>query len=206
MHLRKLTMSDVAFTVRAEFDESYSHAEVRGSFATDDDAADDAQAAEIEARVGRGDETAWCGVIVTARWGMHEADDATWGVTLGENETADDYAKENGMFESALHELNRQLERACEPKVVGMVATKYLGPTDSRVSRVKATNVNTGKKAYVPWDPALTEEDNHVAAAWKLMRCPPSHRSSVAGGGYMFAHERRLDSDGEEISYPTEES
>lgn len=206
MFLRKLTRADVTFTVRTEFDDSYSDAAVRGSFATDDPDADREQADEIVRRVGRGDEMAWCGVIVTARWGSHTADDAVWGVTLGGNETADSYAKDNGMFDEALHALNEQLRRECEPKVCGMVATKYLGPTDSRGSRVKATNVNTRKSVTIAWDHALDSEANHIAAAWKLMGAPPSHRSAVDGGGYMFAFASRYDADGEPVTYPTDES
>ncbi|WGM47666.1 hypothetical protein KOAAANKH_02548 [Brevundimonas sp. NIBR10] len=43
------------------------------------------------------------------------------------------------------------------------VRTKFMGPTNHRGSRVKATTV-TGKSVTLDWDHALNSGDNHAAA------------------------------------------
>ena len=47
------------------------------------------------------------------------------------------------------------------------IVTKYLGPTNTRGARVKAT-CDAGS-VTVAWDYALNEEDNHNAAARALI-------------------------------------
>jgi len=47
------------------------------------------------------------------------------------------------------------------------VETKYLGPTDTKGSRVKATA--PAGSIIVSWDYALNTEDNHIAAAKALV-------------------------------------
>lgn len=46
----------------------------------------------------------------------------------------------------------------------GVVTTRFLGPTDHRGSRVKATS-GSGKTITVGWDHALSITENHAAAA-----------------------------------------
>jgi hypothetical protein len=45
-----------------------------------------------------------------------------------------------------------------------IIRTKYIGPTNFRGSRVKASTV-TGKTVTIPWDYALNIDGNHRAAA-----------------------------------------
>lgn len=47
------------------------------------------------------------------------------------------------------------------------ILTRYLGPTDTRGSRVKAT-AGGGSSVMVPWDHSLNADDNHAAAAAAL--------------------------------------
>lgn len=49
------------------------------------------------------------------------------------------------------------------------VSTKYIGPTNSRESRCKAT-ASGGASLTIIWDDALNTEDNHRAAAAALIR------------------------------------
>ena len=46
------------------------------------------------------------------------------------------------------------------------IRTRYLGPTDTRGSRVRATCV--GRSVVVPWDHGTDSHGNHRAAAVKL--------------------------------------
>lgn len=55
------------------------------------------------------------------------------------------------------------------------IETKYLGPTNSRGARVKATC--QAKSATVSWDYALNSQGNHEAAALALVH------SMIAKGG-----------------------
>ena len=50
------------------------------------------------------------------------------------------------------------------------IYTKYLGPTDTRGSRVRATTASGGKDETLTrsWDSAGESTDNHVAAAREL--------------------------------------
>lgn len=77
------------------------------------------------------------------------------------------------------------------------IVTKYLGPTNHRGSRIKAT-CEAGS-ITVPYDHALSGEGNHCAAAHALIRqlgwgdgvAPltgtPSHvGGGLPGGGYCF--------------------
>jgi len=75
------------------------------------------------------------------------------------------------------------------------IVTKYLGPTDYRGSRVKAT-AQAGSMT-VPWDHALDPAENHRAAAFALAKRlgwarDPSWRTDWHGGalpndtGYAF--------------------
>lgn len=53
-----------------------------------------------------------------------------------------------------------------------VIITRYLGPTDHRSSRVKATHKRDSEitwQAVVSWDHALDSEANHEAAAQQLL-------------------------------------
>lgn len=56
-------------------------------------------------------------------------------------------------------------------KSTGRVAiqTKYLGPTNSRGSRIKAERADGGESVTVPYDYALSTSDNHAAAIQALV-------------------------------------
>lgn len=106
MKVPKLRRPDVTFTVTCEPDECATESNIRGSFASGDDALDKADADSIIERLRRDDTTAWCGIIVKAEWQGLEAEDSVWGATLGESdESPEDYAEENGMLDEAYSRL-----------------------------------------------------------------------------------------------------
>lgn len=47
--------------------------------------------------------------------------------------------------------------------------TKYIGPTNYRVARIKATNVTSGKSVVIPWEDGKSASENHEAAARKAL-------------------------------------
>lgn len=69
-----------------------------------------------------------------------------------------------------------------------MITTKYIGPTNFRGSRVKATSASAS--ITLPWDPALNPSDNHDRAARALAEKLDLHgewyRAAVDGGGYAY--------------------
>lgn len=77
------------------------------------------------------------------------------------------------------------------PKIVRMCKTVYYGPTDHHGSRIRATHMTTKKTATVPYDPALGQEDNHIAAAVKVLGGHPEFGTCVDGGGYIFGLDPR---------------
>lgn len=83
--------------------------------------------------------------------------------------------------------------KTMKPQPCRMIQTTYKGPTDYRVPRVIARNINTGTRVTVPWNHALDDWENHLAAAQALLKPEPSWRicsySSTKGGGFVFATE-----------------
>jgi len=88
-----------------------------------------------------------------------------------------------------------------KPEVIigGIVITKYLGPTNHRGSRVKATS-GAGRTVTVSWDSELDSHDNHAAAAALLVEqvlCLSASQITLVGGvlpsdgGYAFAVLRK---------------
>ncbi len=71
-------------------------------------------------------------------------------------------------------------------RIVRMCSTRYLGPTDHRGGRVKATHLTTRKSVTVSWDHALGIEENHAHAAAAVLGREPEFGTSVDGGGYVF--------------------
>ena len=79
------------------------------------------------------------------------------------------------------------------------IVTKWLGPTNVRGSRVKATA--SAGSVTVPWDHKLGIEDNHRAAAYALRdkfgwNDPYYGKLHMGGlpegmGGYVFVFEDR---------------
>jgi len=111
MKAPKLHRSEVTFTVTCEPDECATEADIRGSFASGDDALDKADTDAIIARLRRDDHTAWCGIIVKAEWRGIEVEDSVWGVTLGEeDDSPEEYAEENGMYDEAFERLKTDVE------------------------------------------------------------------------------------------------
>lgn len=49
------------------------------------------------------------------------------------------------------------------------IETKYHGPTNARGSRISATASSCRKRVWISYDHALNAENNHRAAARKLM-------------------------------------
>jgi hypothetical protein len=71
------------------------------------------------------------------------------------------------------------------------ITTKYLGPTDRRGTRVKATS-SAGLSVTVGWDDALSDTDNYAAAAVALCKKLGWSGTLAVGGGvnvYVFVEE-----------------
>ena len=76
------------------------------------------------------------------------------------------------------------------------IETRYLGPTDMRGSRVKATT-ESGRTLTLDWDSALSSEANHTQCARMLAEQMEGGREWYRAGvkhGFVFvradAHER----------------
>lgn len=75
-----------------------------------------------------------------------------------------------------------------------VIVTKYLGPTNTKGSRVKAT-AGGGASVLLSWDYELNEADNHAAAAIALIEKRWGYPSDTVtlrggachGGGDLFA-------------------
>jgi hypothetical protein len=76
-----------------------------------------------------------------------------------------------------------------------LITTKYLGPTDTRGSRIKAScdkhsiTVSCGLSVIVPYDHALDSFDNHAAAARALavkLKAPGTFAFTSVEHGYVF--------------------
>lgn len=72
-----------------------------------------------------------------------------------------------------------------------IIRTKYLGPTNYRGGRVKASTIS-GKSVTLDWDHGANVETNHKRAAIALagqMEWPGRWVGcSNEGGGYLFAY------------------
>jgi hypothetical protein len=110
--MRKLTASEVTFTIELEQDDT----PVRGNVMCSDEPELDREAEdEIIARLDNGEIEAWCGVVVTATWEFdgqeYTGTDSLWGNTLSDDYTKEIVAEEHGMKEQALDDLNASLAR-----------------------------------------------------------------------------------------------
>ena len=71
-----------------------------------------------------------------------------------------------------------------------VISTKYIGPTNTKPSRIVATSGN-GHRLAVPWDRALGTPENHANAAQKLANRLDWQGEWVGGGtdnGYVFVN------------------
>ena len=71
------------------------------------------------------------------------------------------------------------------------IETKYHGPTNTRGSRISATASGCRKRVTVSYDHALNSENNHKAAALKLMEALNWTGRYVGGHtptGMVFVH------------------
>ena len=71
------------------------------------------------------------------------------------------------------------------------IKTKYHGPTNARGSRISATASGCRKRVTVSYDHALNAENNHKAAALKLMESLNWTGQYVGGHaqtGMVFVH------------------
>jgi hypothetical protein len=103
--LRKLTAAEVTFEVTTE----HEVCSVEGHFATDEPELDRKLEAEIIERLNNGDDSAWCCVVVHARWNGYEGWDCLGGCSLDDNYTLETVVEEHGMREEALDHLNRRI-------------------------------------------------------------------------------------------------
>jgi hypothetical protein len=113
--LRQVQASDVTFELDVDPDES-DPADSLASGPADDDPT---LVPGILARLEAGDHTAWCGVGVTATWisGTGErirAGDSVWGCSLDDEYTAEVCAREHGLYENAVAQLNEDIADAVE--------------------------------------------------------------------------------------------
>lgn len=67
------------------------------------------------------------------------------------------------------------------------ITTKYLGPTNVKGSRIKATEPD-GKSVTLHWDHALDAEENHAAAAKALMTKLDWNHCNIVTGGLKDAY------------------
>lgn len=77
-----------------------------------------------------------------------------------------------------------------------MITTKFIGATDYRPKRVKATFHMGGPSITIPWDDEVGVGDNHVAVARAL-----AYKYNIAGEwqrggstdmGYVFVRRREV--------------
>lgn len=81
-----------------------------------------------------------------------------------------------------------------EPTLRGpIIVTRYLGPTNHRGSRIIATHKRDSETTYratIPWQHDLSPEDNHLAAAERLLDGWPQYgdgsgpRFRIGGRGH----------------------
>lgn len=109
MNPRKLTASEVTFTITTEPDNDSSPHDSLNSGDPDYAEADKRLADDICERFNRGDTDAWCGVIVKATWEGLTGRDSIWGCSLDSKYTAEVVVEEYGMKANALDDLNAQL-------------------------------------------------------------------------------------------------
>lgn len=134
---RKLKESDVEFTIRVVADETTDY---EGHFDSGDPEyaeADRAIEAGIRERLKRGDETAWCGVIVEARFEGELGGDSLWGCSLNDTYTAEVVVKEHGMRTEALASLQAAVNERDRRNASKRAAIALARVSDESLKRAK---------------------------------------------------------------------
>jgi hypothetical protein len=111
--LKPLTAAEVKIEVKVEPETDIG---LEGNvMVSGDDAADKAAEQSLRERLDRGDELAWCCVIVEASWQGYKGFDSLGGVTLDNSEAdLESLVTEHGMRDSALEALNKAVTASFE--------------------------------------------------------------------------------------------
>ena len=79
-----------------------------------------------------------------------------------------------------------------DPELIGpCIVTKYLGPTNTRGTRVKASHYRDSDTTWtktVFWDHSLEASENHLKAAEALVESWPFKDLKVLGRGHDHNH------------------
>lgn len=73
------------------------------------------------------------------------------------------------------------------------VRTRYLGPTDHRGARIKATNLTSGRSVTIAWDHELDAGPNHEAAARALYTKLREHTGQAAPSRFFACDTQTSD-------------
>ena len=126
--MKKLTADQVEFTISVEQEDI----PVRGNYmATDDPEQDKRDEDELLERIERGDDSAWCCLIVEARWRDFVGRDSLGACTLeggsGRQVEAQAWAMadDHGMREQALADLNEEIRASLDSARETMEALDY---------------------------------------------------------------------------------
>lgn len=113
MNLRPLTAAEVKIEVKVEPECDIG---LEGNvMCSGDDAADKAAEQSLRERLDRGDDLAWCCVIVEATWQGYKGFDSLGGCTLNDSgPDLESLVTEHGMRESALEALNKAVNASFE--------------------------------------------------------------------------------------------
>lgn len=106
MELRKLTLEEVEFTVSIEPEESGPD----GHFCSDEPELDKEMVDEIEGRLRRGDQLAWCTLVVVAKWNDFTVTNTLGACSFADQKDMDSEVESHGMKDEALGQLQTQLQ------------------------------------------------------------------------------------------------
>lgn len=114
--MRQLTKKEITFTVSTESEDT----QVRGNcMATDDPVADKQAEDEIIDRLNRGDESAWCVVVLTAQWEEFKVSSYLGACSFAEGLNGAECAKQavemvKDFKDELVEELNKEILAAIE--------------------------------------------------------------------------------------------
>ena len=79
-----------------------------------------------------------------------------------------------------------------DPGLIGpCILTKYMGPTNCRGSRVKASHYRDSDTQWTKtifWDHYLSSDENHLKAAEALVKSWPFGNMKIVGRGHDYKH------------------
>jgi hypothetical protein len=137
--MRLLTRSEVTFERTTEPDTS----SWQGS--SDDPELE----AEIAERLANDDASAWCGVIVTAKWtgarGAYQGRASLWGCTLNDRYTDADCAKDHDLEGEALADLNEWLATMIETAQLLLAELHPNAPKSPQGTRIRRVTRSKAK-------------------------------------------------------------